>query len=164
MPGIISCFWLKLKMARMHSRKKGKSGSTRPSETKKKAWVKYDAKEIESLILKLNKSGMTKSQIGLVLRDSYGVPSVKEATKKSMGNILEKNKVEQPLPEDLSALIKRDIALIKHLEENKQDQTAKRGLRLTESKINRLVKYYKKSGRLPKDWVFNKDKARLLVG
>ena len=68
------------------------------------------------------------------------------------------------MPEDLSALIKRDIQLLKHLEGNKQDQVAKRGLRLTESKINRLVRYYKRTKRLPKDWVFDKDKARLLVG
>ena len=148
----------------MYSRRKGKSGSTKPIEKKKKTWVKYDTKEIESLILKLNKSGMTKSQIGLSLRDSYGVHSVKDITKKSIGDILEKNKIESELPEDLNALIKKDIQLIKHFEANKQDMTAKRGIRLTESKINRLVKYYKKNGRLPKDWVFDKDKAKLLVG
>ena len=68
------------------------------------------------------------------------------------------------MPEDLNSLIKKDIQLIKHFESNKQDMFAKRGIRLTESKINRLVKYYKKKGRLPKDWVFDKDKARLLVG
>ena len=36
--------------------------------------------------------------------------------------------------------------------------------RLTESKINRLVKYYKKTGKLSKTWVYDKDKAKLLVG
>jgi len=152
------------KMARMYSRRKGKSGSTRPSEKKKKFWVILDAKEVESLIVKLAKSGMAKSQIGLTLRDSYGIPDVKDVSKKSITKILEKNKLEQELPEDLSALIKRDIQLLKHLEKNKQDQVAKRGLRLTESKINRLVLYYKRTKRLPKDWVFDKDKARLLVG
>lgn len=148
----------------MYSRRKGKSGSTKPVDTKKKSWVKYDAKEIESLVLKLAKSGMTQSQIGLSLRDSYGIPNIKTITKKSISKILAKNKVETELPEDLNALIKRDIQLIKHFESNKQDKTAKRGIRLTESKINRLVKYYKKKGRLPKDWVFDKDKAKLLVG
>ena len=151
-------------MARMHSRKKGKSTSTKPHERKKKTWLIYSDKEVESLILKLFKSGINKSQIGLILRDSYGIPDVKEITKKNIGKILEDNKVEQELPEDLSALIKRDIQIIKHLEKNKHDQPSKRGLRLTESKINRLVKYYKRVGRLPKDWVFDKDKARLLVG
>ena len=148
----------------MYSRRKGKSGSTKPVEKKKQSWVKYDAKEVESLILKLNKSGFTKSQIGLTLRDSYGVASVKNATKKTINQILTKNKVEAELPEDLNALIKKDIQLIKHFEANKQDMSAKRGIRLTESKINRLVKYYKKNGKLPKDWVFDKDRAKLLVG
>jgi small subunit ribosomal protein S15 len=151
-------------MARMYSRRKGKSGSTKPSVRKKKVWVIHDAKEVESLIVKLAKSGLTKSMIGLTLRDSYGIPEVKDITKKSIAKILEKNKLEPELPEDLSALIKRDIQIIKHLEKNRQDQVAKRGLRLTESKINRLVRYYKKTKRLPKDWVFDKDKARLLVG
>jgi small subunit ribosomal protein S15 len=151
-------------MARMYSRRKGISGSTKPSVKKKKAWVKYDSKEIESLIVKLVKSGMSKSEIGLTLRDSYGVPSVKDITKKSIGKIIEKNKLEQELPEDLSALIMRDIQIIKHLENNKQDMVAKRGLQLTESKINRLIRYYKKTKKLPQDWKYDKDKARLLVG
>jgi len=150
-------------MARMHSRRKGKSGSTKPIDAKKKIWVKYDSKEIESLVLKLYNSGMTKSKIGLTLRDSYGVPSVKLITKRSIAKILEKNKIKEELPEDLNFLIKKDIQLIKHLEENRHDQPARRGLRLTESKINRLVKYYKKTGKLSKTWVYDKDKAKLLV-
>jgi small subunit ribosomal protein S15 len=60
-------------------------------------------------------------------------------------------------------LIKRQIDILKHFESNKQDKTAKRGLQLTESKINRLIRYYKKSKRLPADWKYDKNKARLLV-
>jgi len=60
-------------------------------------------------------------------------------------------------------LIRRDIQLIKHFESNKQDMVAKRGIQLTESKINRLVRYYKKKKRLPMDWKFDKNKAKLLV-
>ena len=71
-------------MARMYSRRKGKSGSTKPSEKKKKSWVILDAKEVESLIVKLAKTGMAKSQIGLTLRDSYGIPDVKDVSKKSI--------------------------------------------------------------------------------
>ena len=41
--------------------------------------------------------------------------------------------------------------------------TAKRGFQLTESKINRLVKYYKKTNKMPKDWKFDRAKAKLLV-
>jgi len=38
-----------------------------------------------------------------------------------------------------------------------------RGLQLTESKINKLVKYYKKSDRLSKDWKYDHKKVKLLA-
>ena len=151
-------------MARMHSRKKGKSGSTRPEDRKKQSWVKYSAKEIEAIITKLAKQEKTASEIGLILRDSYGVPDVKIITKKKITKILEDNKIKKELPEDLLNLIKKHIKITTHRETNKQDNTSKRGLQLTESKINRLVKYYKKQGRIAKDWKFDRSKAKLLVG
>jgi small subunit ribosomal protein S15 len=147
----------------MYSRKKGKSKSTKPSKKKKKIWVRYSSKEVESLILKMAKSGKSTSEIGLILRDSYGIPDVKIITKERMTKILEKNKLLPKIPEDLLSLIKRDIQLMKHLESNKKDMSAKRGLQLTESKINRLVKYYKKKGKLAKDWKYDREKAKLLI-
>lgn len=151
-------------MARMHSRKKGKSGSKRPEERKKQAWIKYTAKEVEALVIKLAKQENTASKIGLILRDSYGIPDVKAIAKKRITKILEENKLKTELPEDLINLIKKQISITAHREENKQDKTAKRGLQLTESKINRLVRYYKKTNKLPKDWKFDRSKAKLLVG
>jgi len=56
------------------------------------------------------------------------------------------------------------INLTKHIEQNKRDKTAKRGLIITESKIRRLVKYYRGVGRLPQNWRFVKEQAELLVG
>ncbi len=150
-------------MARMYSRKKGKSGSTRPIDSKKKSWLRYDAKEVEALILKIAKDVNRPSQIGAILRDSYGIPDVKVVTKKKISEILEKNKMASELPEDLASLIRRELAILSHLEENHKDQTAKRGLILTEGKIKRLVKYYKNTGRLAKDWKYDREKAKLLV-
>ncbi len=63
-------------MARVYSRRKGKSGSKKPME-KKAEWVTYKPAEIEDIIVKLAKSGMGSARIGLVLRDQYGIPSVK---------------------------------------------------------------------------------------
>jgi small subunit ribosomal protein S15 len=148
----------------MYSGKRGKSGSKRFASLKKKAWIRYNAKEVESLVVKLGKSGKRASEIGLILRDVYGIPSVKLVTNKSISEILEKNKINFELPEDLSNLIKRQISLSKHLEANHKDMVAKRGLLLTESKINRLIKYYKRIGKLPSDWKFDKEKAKLLAG
>ena len=61
-------------MARMHTRRKGKSCSKRPMISENPAWVPLNATEIEDLIVKLAKDGMISAKIGLVLRDQYGVP------------------------------------------------------------------------------------------
>lgn len=147
----------------MHSGKKGRSGSKRPGKRVKRSWVRYTAKEIEQLTIKLAKQGLVASQIGSVLRDSYGIPDVKAVTKKKVTKILKENKLLSKVPEDLSALIKKDIKLMKHMETHKKDMTVKRGILLTESKIRRLAKYYKKKGRLPEDWKYDKTKAKLLI-
>lgn len=147
----------------MHSRARGNSGSHRPFGRPVPAWVTYDAKTVEQLVVKLAKAGSSSSQIGITLRDSYGVPDVKAITKKTIGRILEANKLTPSLPEDMKNLIKKDIKLMKHREDEPHDQTSKRGLTLTVSKINRLTKYYKRTGRLPVDWKYDRSKAKVLV-
>lgn len=147
----------------MYSRKKGKSGSKKPVEKKVQAWVRYKPKEVEMLIIKLAKEGQSSSHIGLHLRDTYGIPSAQTLLGKSISALLKEKGLLSEIPEDIMALIRRSIALEKHLEENKQDMTAKRGLQLTTSKIMRLVKYYKRTERLPKDWKFDKSKIRLMI-
>ena len=149
-------------MARMYSRKKGKSGSKRPYG-KSYTWMTYKPKEIELLVIKQAKEGKSTSQIGIVLRDVYGIPDVKAMTKKTISEILEKKNILPELPENLTALLKRVIALQKHRKGNKKDNTAKRGLQLTEAKIRRLVKYYKKSGRLPETWNYDPRRVNLLI-
>src|SRR3989344_5520702 len=106
-------------MARLYSRKKGKSGSKRPSVRVKPAWVTYDDKTVEQLVVKLAKTGKTASVIGITLSDEYGIPDVKAITKKTITHILHEHSLQGKLPEELKALIKNDIALMKHLETNK---------------------------------------------
>lgn len=150
-------------MARMHSRKKGKSGSTKPAKKVIPSWVKYKPKEIELLVVKYAKEGLAPSSIGVKLRDGYGIPDVKMITGKSVSEILNEKDLLKDLPEDLMALIKKSILVNKHLEENKQDKTAKRGVQLTISKINRLVKYYRGTGRIAADWKFDPKKATMYL-
>ena len=150
-------------MARMHSRKKGKSGSIKPIKKTKPTWVRYSDVEIEALIVKLAKTGNTPSKIGLILRDSYGVPDVKIAAQKSITSILKQHKLMAEYPEDFISLIRREVNLTKHLEKNRKDQVAKRGIQLTASKIHRLSKYYKKKGILPMNWKYDREKAKLIV-
>lgn len=144
-------------MAKMHSRAKGKSRSKRPETPTKKSWARLDTKELEMLIVKLAKQGNTASQIGTILRDQYGVPLTKTILGKRMTKVLAEHKLTGELPEDLSALIKKAALLKKHLEKMRKDNTAKRGIQLTESKIKRLSKYYKRVGKLPVTWRFTED-------
>lgn len=149
-------------MARIYSRGKGKAGSTKPSKTSKHTWITYGPKEIEMLIVKLAKE-KTPSQIGLFLRDSYGIPDVKAVIGKSVTEVLKEKNVLPEVPEDLMALMRTTVKIRKHLEDNKHDMTAKRGLIIAESKIKRLVKYYKREKRLPVDWKYDPAKVRLVL-
>jgi small subunit ribosomal protein S15 len=149
-------------MARMHSRKKGKSGSHKPA-VKKAAWVSYKTKEIEEIAVKLAKEAKSSAEAGILLRDQYGVPSVRATTGKKMQQIMKENKMGPQLPEDLNNLLKKAIKLKTHLDTNKHDRYSKRGLELTESKIRRLAKYYKSRKVLPEKWGYDPEKAKLLV-
>lgn len=150
-------------MARMHTRRKGKSGSKRPMISENPSWVPLNATEIEDLIAKLAKDGMTSARIGLVLRDQYGVPNVKLATGKSVTKIMEEKGVASNLPEDLANLMRRAIDLNVHLRENKGDISNRRGLNMIEAKIRRLERYYKRIGTLPADWKYSLSNAELML-
>ena len=86
-------------MARMHARKKGKAGSTRPSVKAAPNWVELTASQVEDLVVRLSKEGKTQSEIGTILRDQHGVPLVKAIVGKSVLEILKENKLEPELPE-----------------------------------------------------------------
>lgn len=148
-------------MARMYSRRKGKSGSKRPIQ-KIASWVKYKPEEIEEMIVKLAKKGYGSAKIGLILRDEYGIPSVKLKNLR-VGEVMRKHKVYPEYPEDMLNLMKKAVNLHNHLERNKTDSISKRGVELTESKIRRLGDYYKTRGVLPKRWRYDINEARLVV-
>lgn len=151
-------------MARMYSRAHGKSGSKKPKEKKIPGWMRYKPKEIEKLIIRYAKAGKSTSEIGLYLRDSYGIPDVRVATGKKITEILKDNDLLKEIPDDMMALMRRNIQIRKHLGLNKKDMTAKRGLEITDAKIRRLVKYYQRIGRLPQGWKFDPERIKLYVG
>ncbi len=145
----------------MHSRAKGVSGSKKPIKKTIPTWLKYTAKEAELLVVKYAKEDRKPSQIGTLLRDQYGIPDIKLVTGKTINQILKEKKIKQELPEDFLALIKRSVLLRKHLETNKKDMSAKRGLQLTDSKIRRLAKYYKTKGVLEAKWRYNPEQFKM---
>ena len=150
-------------MARIHARRKGKSGSTRPIERKQHPqWSSLNPREVESRVIELAKTGKSSGEIGLILRDQYAVPDIKLATGKKILKILEANNIKSDIPEDLRNLIRTALQLKKHLDINKKDIKNKRNLQLTESKIRRLTKYYHSKNRLPKDWKYSPEQAKLM--
>lgn len=151
-------------MARRYSGKHGKAGSKKPAVSQEALVSNYGKDEIEQLVLKIAKSGKHPSQIGMVLRDSYGIADVQKATEKKITKILSEHKLSAEIPEDMLYLLKKQIYLNKHLGKNKGDKAAGRGLMITKSKINRLVKYYKRTGKLPKNWTYSEEQVKLLVG
>lgn len=150
-------------MARMYARTRGQSGSVRPYRKEAPEWSNTDVTAIEKVIVDLSKEGVSTARIGLVLRDRYGVPDVKLATGKRIGQIVKEKGLEGAIPEDLKNLIVKALGLRKHLAENRKDVHNKRQMQLTESKVRRLVKYYVSSGKLPKGWVYKPETAEILL-
>lgn len=150
-------------MARMHSRKRGSSGSTRPARLEKPVWVELSPEEVENEVVKLARRGSSKSMIGTILRDSRGVPLVKVVTGKKITQILQENEIEAPLPEELANLVRKALNIRNHLETNHKDKESRKGLNRCESKIYRLIKYYKKKKKLPADFKYDPEKIRTLV-
>lgn len=129
----------------------------------KPEWTEYSTEEIEELILKLKKEGKSTSVIGVILRDQYGIPDVKSVTGNKITAILEKHEQGEEYPEELINLIKKAVNIREHLAENPKDLHTKRGLRIIESKIRRLVRYYVREGVLPEGWRYDPKTAALLV-
>jgi len=147
-------------MARMHSRKHGKHGSKKPPK-RRHPWMIYEREEVEEIIKKLAKDGKANAEIGLVLRDQYGVPNVR-ALGLRVSKIV-KQVTKKEVPDDLYSLMERAVNLHSHLVQYRGDAKAIHGLELLESKIRRLGKYYARKGKLPKAWRYSIEQAKLLV-
>ena len=148
-------------MGRMHTHRHGKSHSIRPATLRAPSWITQSPKEIEELVIKYAKDGLTPSQIGNKLRDQHSIPLVKPIIKKTIGEILEENKLRAEMPEDLENIVKKAVGLQKHLKANKGDSRNVRSLELIEAKVHRLSVYYKKINRIPKNWKYKSVVAQL---
>ena len=148
-------------MGRLHTHNHGKAHSTRPMESKFSSWVKQDPKEIEELVIKYAKDGNTSSQIGIKLRDQHAIPLVKPIINKTISDILDQNDLKSEIPEDLNNIVTKAVGLKKHLKSNKNDRRNVRSLELIEAKVHRLSVYYKKIGRIPKNWKYKSVIAQL---
>lgn len=142
-------------MARMHARRKGRSGSRRPLVAKSPEWVPLEKDEIEEQVGRLAAQGKSSAEVGLILRDSYAVPNARLATGKTVTEIMRAKGVKFELPEDLGDLMRKAVDLQAHLRLNPKDLSNRRGLQLIESKIRRLSRYYQEQGVLPATWDYS---------
>lgn len=153
-------------MARMHTRRRGTSGSDRPVADEPPEWSNVDTDAIEARIVDLAGEGYEPSQIGIELRDSgvdgLPIPDVKLATGKKITTILEEHNQTPEIPTDLQNLMARAVRLHDHMDANPGDHQNKRALQNTESKIRRLVNYYR-GDKLDETYTYDVETARELV-
>jgi len=141
------------KMARM----RGRSRSTRPVSRRPPDWVEYQPDEVKALIINLAREGKAPSEIGNILRDEHGIPLVKPIVGQGVLRVLQEAGLAPRLPEDLYNLMVKAAQLRRHMERNRKDFGNKRGLQMTESRIYRLTRYYKREGMIPADWNYRSE-------
>merc|ERR1711934_1003654 len=120
-----------------------------PYRRRAPVWLKMKPEDVSEHICKLAKKGLTPSQIGVTLRDSFGIPQVSNVTGSKILRILKTNGLAPELPEDLYCLIKKAVSIRKHLDKNRKDKDSKFRLILVESRIHRLARYYRRVKSLP---------------
>lgn len=148
-------------MGRLHSHRHGKSHSIRPVSIRAPSWISSKPRDVEELVVKYAKEGFSPSQIGIKLRDQHSIPLIKPITKKKIVQVLKENNLMPDLPEDLENIVKKAVGLQKHLKIHKGDRRNVRSLELIEAKVHRLAVYYKKIGRIPKNWKYKSVVAQL---
>ena len=150
-------------MGRMHAAGKGIPGSALPYRRSVPTWLILSSEDAKEQIFKLAKKGLTPSQIGVILRVSHGVAQVRHVTGNKILRILKAKDLVPALPEDLYCLIKKAVAVRKHLERNRKDKDSKFRLILVEARINRLPRYYKTKRVLAPNWKYESATASAFV-
>lgn len=150
-------------MARMHSKRHGKSKSRKPLQTELGAPKDVDKAKIEEIIVNYAKQGMEPAMIGQKLKTEHGMPYIKHYMGKRLVKILEEKGVTGAMPADLMDLMKKAVNTNAHLLKNKQDYSNAMRLRRIESKIWRMTKYYIRKGSLPQGWRYDPKQAELLI-
>jgi len=150
-------------MARLHSRKKGKSGTKRPKTMVAPEWVSQDKAAISEIILKMANEGATPARIGLYLRDQMGIANIRVILGKPLATFIREEGAATEYPEDLLNLMRKAARMGSHLKGGNKDVHNAVKLKHVESKIQRLVRYYSSKGRIPKGWKYTAEQAALVA-
>jgi len=106
----------------------------------KPAWLKLKEDELKKIIAELSKK-YPASQIGIILRDQYGVPTTRLYGKK-LKMYLEELGINSN--EDLQSAEKKVERLKEHLKDNITDRKAKHKLQKAQSHLNKTQRYFSK--------------------
>ena len=139
-------------MARMHSDKKGKSASLGPLTTTVQTYMPKSIAEVKTEIIRLAHRGYTCASIGTILRDQYAVGCCEDILGMSLLVFMRENACAPAIPDDLNALVERANNIRQHLFLNNRDKDAKYRLNLINSRLHRLVRYYKQKSLIPGSW------------
>lgn len=148
-------------MARLHTRRHGKSRSRKTFGSEANAGV--DKEALEQAIIAYSKQEMKPSVIGERVKNELSANYLKEALGKRLTEYLEEKGVRSDIPYDLLDLMAKAVSMRKHLALNNRDVHNKTRLQRVESKIWRLSKYYKRTGKLPMDWKYDPVQAELRI-
>ena len=148
-------------MARLHTRKHGKSKSRKPAP----ADVRSDADvaKVEKAILDYSKQGISGAMIGQKVKEKHGAGYLKPLLGMRLNQFLAGKGVQKSIPDDLMALMRKAVGMHKHLGANHRDVYGRIRLIRVEAKIWRLSKYYRGSGKLPVDWKYDPKQAALII-
>jgi small subunit ribosomal protein S15 len=107
-------------------------------QLEKPTWVKMKEPELKTLIVELSEK-YAPSQVGIILRDQYGIPTTKVFGKKLKAYYqdlgIERN-------EDLENADKKVTNLKEHLKNNITDRKAKHKLQKAQARLNITKKYF----------------------
>jgi small subunit ribosomal protein S15 len=104
----------------------------------KPTWVKMKEPELKKTIAELAEKH-SPSQIGIILRDQYGIPTTKVYGKKLKAYLTELG-IERN--EDLENAEKKVEKMNEHLKNNITDRKAKHKFQKAQAKLNKVRKYY----------------------
>jgi small subunit ribosomal protein S15 len=127
------------------------------------AKAKTDMKQLEEAITAYAKQGMKGALIGQRMKDKHGVGYLKPVLGRRLTVFLVEKGFKSELPSDMLDLMKKAVNMRKHLSANHRDVHGTTRLHRVESKIWRLGKYYRNSGRLPSDWKYDPEQAALII-
>jgi small subunit ribosomal protein S15 len=148
-------------LARLHTRKHGKSKSRKPAQ----ADVRLDADKakVEKAILEYSKEGLSAAAIGQRIKEKHDAGYLKPLLGKRLNQFLMEKGTKKTIPDDMMALMRKAVGMHKHLDANKRDVYGRLRLARVEAKIWRLSKYYRESGKLPVDWKYDPAQAALMI-